>query len=96
MEVAMEVFHNRQKKVATSALNNALLPEIVKNPPPAIKGKYIRIKYITQLPLHTPVFAFFCNFPKYIKAPYARFLENRLREAFDFRGVPIKLVFRNK
>ncbi len=96
IETAMEIYENRQKKVPTSALNEVLLPAITKYPPPAFKGKYIKIKYITQLPTQTPTFAFFCNFPKYIKAPYMRFLENRIREAFEFRGVPLKLVFRNK
>jgi predicted GTPase len=70
--------------------------EIEKYPPPAWKGKYIKIKYVTQLPTKNPVFAFFCNLPQYIKEPYTRYLENRLRENFDFEGVPIKIVYKNK
>jgi len=73
-----------------------MLKEIEKYPPPALKGKYIKIKYATQLPTYTPTFAFFCNLPQYIKPPYERYLENRLREHFDFEGVPVKLVFRKK
>jgi GTP-binding protein len=96
IETAMEVYENRHRKIPTSALNEKLLPEIERTPPPAIKGKHIKIKYITQLPTKSPTFAFFCNHPNYIKAPYERFLENRLRENFNFEGVPVKLVFRNK
>jgi GTP-binding protein len=96
IEKAVEVFENRKQKVATSALNDKLLPEIEHNPPPAIKGKYIKIKYITQLPTKTPTFAFFCNLPQYIQKPYERFLENKLREHFNFEGVPINIVFRKK
>ena len=96
VEMALEVGEKRLKKISTSALNDALLPEIEKNPPPALKGRYIKIKYITQLPTHTPNFAFFCNYPQYIKPPYQRFLENKLRKRFDFEGVPIKLFFRKK
>jgi len=96
IELALEVYANRQKRVSTSALNNKLLPEIERRPPPAIKGKYIKIKYITQLPSKTPAFAFFCNLPQYIKEPYKRFLEHKLRMHFDFTGVPIRLFFRKK
>ncbi len=96
MELALEVFANRQKRISTSALNDKLLPEIERRPPPAIKGKYIKIKYITQLPANTPAFAFFCNLPQYIKDPYKRFIENKLRMHFDFTGVPIRLFFRKK
>lgn len=96
MELAMAVYENKTKKIATSKLNDKILPEIEKYPPPAFKGKYIKIKYITQLPTKNPVFAFFCNLPQYIKAPYTRFLENRLRENFDFQGVPVKLVYKKK
>jgi GTP-binding protein len=96
VELALEVFTNRQKRISTSALNNKLLPEIERIPPPAIKGKYIRIKYITQLPTKNPTFAFFCNLPQYIKEPYKRFLEHKLRMHFDFTGVPIRLFFRKK
>jgi GTP-binding protein len=96
VELALEVYANRQKRISTSALNNKLLPEIERIPPPAIKGKYIRIKYITQLPTKNPAFAFFCNLPQYIKEPYKRFLEHKLRMHFDFTGVPIRLFFRKK
>ncbi len=96
LELALQVYDNRNKKVATSALNNKLLPEIQRRPPPSIKGKYIKIKYITQLPTQTPSFAFFCNLPQYIKEPYKRFLEHKLRNHFDFTGVPIRLFFRKK
>lgn len=96
IEKANEIYENRIRKVSTSKLNDALLPEIEKTPPPALKGKYIKIKYITQLPVHTPTFAFFCNLPQYIKAPYERFLENKLRSHFNFEGVPVRLFFRKK
>ena len=66
------------------------------NPPPALKGKYVKIKYVTQLPIYTPAFAFFCNLPQYVKDPYKRYLENRMREHFDFTGVPIRIFFRKK
>ncbi len=96
IELAVKVYENKTRKVATSKLNDILLPEIEKYPPPAWKGKYIKIKYITQLPTKNPVFAFFCNLPQYIKNPYTRFLENRLRENFDFEGVPIKITYKKK
>jgi len=96
IEKAIEVFENRSKKIPTSKLNDVLLPEIENFPPPALKGKYIKIKYITQLPGRTPTFGFFCNLPQYIKKPYERFLENKLRQHFNFEGVPINLVFREK
>lgn len=96
IEKAIEVDEDRRKKVSTSSLNDVLLPLIEKTPPPALKGKYIKIKYITQLPTHTPTFAFFCNLPQYIKEPYERFLENKIRENFGFEGVPINIVFRQK
>lgn len=96
IELAVKVYDNKTRKVATSKLNDKILPEIEKYPPPANKGKYIKIKYITQLPTKNPVFAFFCNLPQYIKEPYTRFLENRLRENFDFEGVPIKITYKKK
>ncbi len=96
IETAMEIYENRYKKVPTSELNDKMLAEIDRYKPPAHRGKFIKIKYITQLPTKTPTFAFFCNHPKYIKEPYKRYLENKLREHFDFKGVPIKVVFRNK
>ncbi len=96
MELAHEVFQNRQQKISTSKLNQVLLPIIEKNPPPSIKGKYIKIKYITQLPTHYPSFAFFCNLPQYIKEPYQRFIENQIRSNWNFSGVPMKVYFRKK
>jgi GTP-binding protein len=77
-------------------LNDVLLPIIDHYPPPAWKGKYVKIKYITQIPSQTPTFAFFCNLPQYIRDPYKRFLENQLREHYNFEGVPIRLFFRKK
>jgi GTP-binding protein len=96
IELAVKVYENKTRRVPTSKLNDILLQEIEKYPPPAWKGKYIKIKYVTQLPTKNPVFAFFCNLPQYIKDPYTRFLENRLRENFDFEGVPVKIVYKNK
>jgi GTPase len=96
VEKAMEIYENRKRKIPTSALNKALLPLIEKYPPPAVKGKYIKIKYITQLPTETPTFAFFCNHPQYIQVPYERYLMNNIRDQFNFSGVPIKVIFRNK
>jgi GTPase len=96
LEEAMEVYHNRTQKVPTSKLNDILLPIIENYPPPSLKGKYIKIKFITQLPTHSPSFAFFCNLPQYVKDPYKRFLENQLRQHFNFKGVPLRLFFRKK
>ena len=96
LESAMEVFENRKQKISTSKLNEVMLAAIEKNPPPTIKGKYIKIKYITQLPIYSPVFAFFCNLPQYIKDPYKRYLENQLRKSFNLKGVPIRIVFKKK
>ena len=96
IETAVEVYNNRSKKIKTSVLNDVLLPIIEHNPPPAYKGKYIKIKYITQLPTPQPQFAFFCNLPQYLKDPYKRFLENQLRKHFDFNGVPVSVYFRKK
>ncbi|UXP31910.1 ribosome biogenesis GTPase Der [Reichenbachiella agarivorans] len=96
MELAIEVNENRTRRVPTSELNEVMLPEIERYPPPALKGKYIKIKYITQLPTKTPSFAFFCNLPQYIKEPYERFLLNKLRSHFNFQGVPVKIYFRQK
>lgn len=96
MELAIEIYHNRNRRVTTSKLNEFLLPEIERNPPPSYKGKYIKIKYITQLPSATPSFAFFCNLPQYVKHSYLRFVENRLRSHFKFDGVPIRIYFRKK
>jgi len=96
LETAMEVFENRKQKIPTSKLNEVMLAAIEKNPPPSIKGKYVKIKYITQLPTHSPTFAFFCNLPQYVKDPYKRYLENQIRKAFNFTGVPIRIIFRKK
>ncbi|MCH7401247.1 ribosome biogenesis GTPase Der [Belliella kenyensis] len=96
IELAVKVYENKNRKVTTSKINDVMLAEIEKYPPPAWKGKYIKIKYVTQLPTKNPVFAFFCNLPQYIKSPYTRYLENRLRENFDFEGVPIKVVYKKK
>ncbi|EZH73643.1 GTP-binding protein Der [Aquimarina atlantica] len=96
IETAVEVYKNRSKKIKTSELNDVLLPIIEHNPPPAYKGKYVKIKYITQLPTPQPQFAFFCNLPQYIRDPYKRFLENQLRREFDFHGVPVSVYLRKK
>lgn len=93
---AAKVYENKSKRISTSKLNEEMLPEIVNYPPPAVKGKYIRIKYVTQLPTPSPSFAFFCNLPQYVREDYKRYLENRLREKFDFSGVPIQIFLRQK
>ncbi len=95
-EAAMTVYQNRGQKVPTSELNDFLLPIIENQPPPMYKGKMVRIKYITQIPSQTPSFAFYCNLPQYVKAPYMRFLENHLRDRYDFSGVSLRLFFRKK
>ena len=96
IETAVEVYENRSKKVKTSRLNDVMLPIIQATPPPSIKGKYVKIKFCTQLPTPYPSFAFFANLPQYVKDPYKRFLENKLREHFDFHGVPITVYLRKK
>lgn len=96
IEKAMEVYENLKKKVSTSKINEVMLPEIEKYPPPAVRGKYIKIKYITQLPGKSPAFAFFCNHPQHIRHSYQRYLENKIRDHFDFEGVPIRIYFRKK
>jgi len=96
LELIAGVNENRRRRIPTPILNDIMQGIVSDTPPPAVKGKYVRIKYITQLPTHTPSFAFFCNFPQYVKDPYKRFLENRLREHFEFTGVPIRLFFRKK
>ena len=97
LETAKQVYENRSQRISTATLNNKLLP-IVKeqNPPPTVKGKWVKIKYITQLPTAYPQFVFFCNLPQYIRDPYKRFVENRLRELWNFNGVPISIYFRAK
>ena len=96
VEVAMEVFENRAKKIKTSKLNEVMLPVFETTPPPALKGKYVKIKYCVQLPTPSPQFVFFCNLPQYVKEPYKRFAENQLRKHFGFTGVPIEVYFRQK
>jgi len=96
IETAVEVYKNRSKKIPTRKLNDIMLPIIEKTPPPATKGKYVKIKFCTQLPTPYPQFAFFCNLPQYVKDPYKRFLENKIRQQFDFTGVPITIFMRKK
>ncbi|WP_332019678.1 ribosome biogenesis GTPase Der [Kaistella sp.] len=96
VEVAMEVYENRAKKIKTSKLNEVMLPIFEHTPPPAIKGKYVKIKYCVQLPTPSPQFVFFCNLPQYVKESYKRFTENQLRKEFGFTGVPIEIYFRQK
>ncbi len=96
LEEAIQVYQNRKQKVTTSKLNDFLLPIIENMPPPALKGKYVRIKYITMLPAVVPSFAFYCNLPQYVKDPYKRFLENKIRQQWNFEGVPIRIYMRKK
>lgn len=96
LEEVVKVFENRKRKISTSKLNDVMLEIINHTPPPALKGKYIKIKFATQLPTHAPTFAFYCNLPQYVKDPYKRFLENKLRENFNFTGVPIQIFMRKK
>jgi GTP-binding protein len=96
LETVELVNNNRNRKIPTSELNEVLLGIVHDNPPPSARGKFIKIKYVTQLPVYAPSFAFFCNFPEYIKEPYRRYVENRMREKFDFSGVPIRIFFRKK
>ena len=96
LETAIDVFENRKKRIKTSELNEVLLEAIEAYPPPSVKGKFIKIKYVTQLPSPTPSFALFANLPQYIKEPYRRYIENQIRDNFDFTGVPIQVYFRQK
>lgn len=96
LETSVEVFENRKQRIATSKLNETMLPIIEAMPPPALKGKYVKIKFCMQLPTPTPQFVFFCNLPQYVKEPYKRFLENKMREIYNFSGVPIDIYFRQK
>jgi GTPase len=96
LEEIERVNGNRSRKISTSQLNDVMLEIVAKYPPPSTKGKYVKIKYVTQLPVYTPSFAFFCNLPQYVKEPYKRYIENRMREKFDFSGVPIRIFFRKK
>ncbi len=96
IETAVDVFENRKRRIQTSKLNETMLEIMEHNPPPATKGKFIKIKYCMQLPTHTPQFAFFANLPQYIRDPYKRYVENQLREHYNFNGVPISIYFRQK
>ncbi len=96
LDAASKVCENYMRRIPTSKLNEVMLPEIENCPPPAWKGKHVKIKYVTQLPTKFPSFAFFCNLPQYVKEPYKRFLENKLREHFDFTGCPIQIFAREK
>jgi GTP-binding protein len=96
IETAVEVYKNKTKRIPTSKLNEVMLELIQNYPPPSLKGKFVKIKYCTQLPTHVPQFVFFANLPQYVKEPYKRFLENKLRENFDFKGVPVSVYIRQK
>lgn len=96
LEEAIKVYEQRRVRIPTSKLNEVMLKAIEENHPPAVKGKFIRIKYVTQLPTHAPAFAFYCNLPQYIREPYKRYLENQIRRHFDFTGVPIRIFMRKK
>lgn len=96
LEASLRVYENRQQKVKTSEFNRVMLEAIENYPPPSMKGKYVKIKYATQLPTHAPSFAFYCNLPQYVKEPYKRYLENKIREHWNFTGVPIQIFIRKK
>lgn len=96
LEEAIEVYTNRRKRIPTSELNEVFAEIIEAYPPPAVKGKHIKIKYVTQLPTYSPSFAFYCNLPQYVKEPYKRYLENQLRKRFKFSGVPVRIFIRKK
>jgi len=96
IELAIEVYTNRQVRIPTSRLNEVMQKVIEENHPPSVKGKFVRIKYVTQLPTHAPAFAFYCNLPQYIREPYKRYLENQIRKHFNFTGVPIRIFMRKK
>jgi GTP-binding protein len=96
VQTAIRVYENRRRRIPTPKLNDVMLKAIEEHHPPAVKGKFIRIKYVNQLPTHAPAFAFYCNLPQYIREPYKRYLENRLREHFEFTGVPIGIFMRKK
>ncbi|HXB95703.1 MAG TPA: ribosome biogenesis GTPase Der, partial [Puia sp.] len=96
VEAALEVYDNRQRKVPTAVLNEVMLKAVESYHPPVVRGNSLKIKYITQLPTVVPTFAFFCNFPDDVKQPYKNYLENKLRESFNFKGVPLRLFFRKK
>jgi len=96
LETALEIYTNRRQRIPTSRLNEVMQKAIEEHHPPAVKGKYVRIKYVTQLPTHAPAFAFYCNLPQYVREPYKRYLENQIRRNFNFSGVPIRIFMRKK
>lgn len=96
LEEAVKVYENRNRRISTAKLNDIMLEVIEKYPPPSLKGKYVKVKYVTQLPTHYPSFVFFCNLPQYVKDPYKRYLENQLRDRFEFTGTPIQIYMRKK
>ena len=96
IQTALNVFERRKNRIPTKSLNDYLLPIILRTPPPAIKGKYIKVKFVRQLPSKHPQFTFFCNLPQYVKEPYKRFLENKIREKYDFTGTTIDIFMRKK
>lgn len=96
IETAVTVYKNRSNRIKTRELNDVMLPIIAANPPPSYKGKYVKVKFCMQLPMPYPVFVFYCNLPQYVKDPYKRFIENKLRQQFEFNGVPITVYFRKK
>jgi len=96
LEEAVKVHENRKRRITTAKLNDIMLEVIEKYPPPSLKGKYVKVKYVTQLPTHYPSFVFFCNLPQYVKDPYKRYLENQLRDRFEFTGTPIQIYMRKK
>ena len=96
LELAIKVYEHRMVRIPTSKLNEVMQKAIEENHPPAIKGKFVKIKYVTQLPTHAPAFAFYCNLPQYVREPYKRYLENQIRKHFDFTGVPIRIFMRKK
>jgi GTP-binding protein len=96
IEKAVQIFDNKTKRIPTSQLNDLILKDIERYPPPSTKGKHINIKYVTQVNARFPSFAFFCNLPQYIQPSYERYIENKMREHFDFEGVPLRLIFKKK
>lgn len=96
IEMAIDVYKNKTQRISTSQLNEVVLPIVKETPPPVVKSKRVKIKYVTQLKMHYPAFVFFCNLPQYVKDPYKRFVENRLRKLYNFNGVPIEIYFREK
>ena len=96
IQTALNVFERRKNRIPTKSLNDYLLPIILRTPPPAVKGKYIKVKFVRQLPSKHPQFTFFCNLPQYVKEPYKRFLENKIREKYDFTGITIDIFMRKK